>query len=209
LLGSTFPALSAWRTVDAFQALRGADKALALSELARAYRELRTSNRTLSDGALSLCVIMLRGSLLKLSVDHLELRTRNGKPPRLIPGREPGELLAALAEEAARGVPVLLSAVMNKAQTRGESELSQVRLESDWSAAVRLLEEPPSRPDPFLLARLEEAIAKLSPADRRIAELLLEDLDPADIAARLGLTHGSAKVRCLQVRARLAALLRG
>jgi DNA-directed RNA polymerase specialized sigma24 family protein len=209
-LGARYPLLAPWRTVDAFQALRGADKALALSELARAYRELRAGNRLLSDGAFALCALLLKGSLLRLAVDHQEHRPRRREagPARIIPGREPGELLASLAEDAARGVPVLLSGVVTRARDKGASELSQARLESDWSAAWRLLEEaPPSRPDPFLLARLGDAILKLSLDDRQIVDLLLSGLEPVEIGAALDLRPSAARMRVKRALDRLRALL--
>jgi DNA-binding CsgD family transcriptional regulator len=203
LLGDRYPALAPYRTIEAYQKLRGAAKSDAISELARAYRELREADRDLSDGALYLLANMLRGSLLYFSKDW---RKKGG---HLAQGREPGELLAALAEEALRGVPVLVFAVRSKVHIRVYSEIRQSIRETSWMETRALLaEDPAEAPDPFQVERLLAAIAQLSPADRRIAELLLEGLDPADIARRLGGTRGSMAVRCSRLRARLAVLMR-
>jgi DNA-binding CsgD family transcriptional regulator len=221
-LGRLSPALARCRDVAAYQALKGPPKAEALSALARAYRQLRRRRRPLlgsrrpaplpspayhrrrrqlAEGALYLCALLLRGSLLFLAKDRYD---RGG---RLIPGREAGELLQALSEEAARGVPVLVSAVATRARTARRGERRQLELESAWSLARAVLDSPGERPDPLLLSRLQGALSQLSPQERRVADLLLEDLDPADIAARLEVSLAAAQKAAQRVRARLAALL--
>jgi DNA-binding CsgD family transcriptional regulator len=219
-LGRAYPALAPYRDVAAYRALRGPAKAAALSALARAYRALRRRRRALpgryaaplspayrrrrrqlAEGALYLCALLLRGSLLFLAKDRFD---RGG---RLIPGREAGELLQALSEEAARGVPVLVSAVATRARTARRGERRQLELESAWSLARAVLDSPGERPDPLLLSRLQGALSQLSPQERRVADLLLEDLDPADIAARLEVSLAAAQKAAQRVRARLAALL--
>ena len=59
-------------------------------------------------------------------------------------------------------------------------------------------------------ARLEQAIAALSPAERSLFELCVRDgIGYAEAARRLGLTHGGVRNRLARLRIRLRAALAG
>jgi RNA polymerase sigma-70 factor (ECF subfamily) len=82
------------------------------------------------------------------------------------------------------------------------------RTRARWEVITDAPPETGSQGDGAIPRQLEQALAKLSPAQRETIELLqLEGLSPAAAAARLGATAGAVKVRAHRAYKALRRLL--